>query len=222
MKKYLLGTISFTLICAVAFINITAAAVKSPSFEVYVPQDILVEPQLEYYVEEVENLNYLMVDELNSTDIIPATITFSQYVSFSELAEYIRAYGVNLQQVQLRAFLADGTKVTMATLVSEGLVYTEELMYNEAIENDFELAGITDIYAYIPVNQIKSIEANNLTYLVDATYSSKALQVVEDCTEVARASSFQRALMNASEETDSQFQKSLTWELEELGLLVHD
>ena len=65
---------------------------------------------------------------------------------------------------------------------------------------------ITDVYAYISPNQIDELSNDNLTYLVDTSGNDSGNGITAVNDESGATSS-------------SVFPKSLTWELEELGLL---
>ena len=79
-------------------------------------------------------------------------------------------------------------------------------MYTQAAEQNFNLVGITDVYAYISPNQIDELSNDNLTYLVDTSGNDSGNGITAVNDESGATSS-------------SVFPKSLTWELEELGLL---
>ena len=157
-------------------------------------------------IQPLNNINHTIDQTVESSSHIAATITFSQYLSFDELQTYISNYDVELQQIQLRGIMEDGTRVTIATLTDKGMEYTENLMYTQAAEQNFNLVGITDVYAYISPNQIDELSNDNLTYLVDTSGNDSGNGITAVNDESGATSS-------------SVFPKSLTWELEELGLL---
>lgn len=209
MRRKMLFILTVLVICPIIAIN---AFANSPNNRVQ-PQDIQNRDQLSNYIESVENINRDLINIKEKTNIeeaIPVTITFSKYISFDDLENYIDLYGVELQQVQLRGLKEDGTRVTIATLVHMGMDYTEELMYKQAKDQEFELVGITDVYAYILPSKIESISQNELTYLVDASG-------VE--TRQVSVNGAEETLVAGESVEKSAFPKSLTWELEDLNIL---
>lgn len=203
MRKRLLSMLAILIICPIIASSVSA----SSSDEILQPQDIQNRHQLSNYIESVENINrnVFAVAETTSETVVPATITFSRYLTFDDLKEYIDLYDIELQQVQLRGLTKDGTRVTCATLVYNGMDYTEKLMYKQAAEQEFELVGITDVYAYILPSKIEAISQSEFTYLVDTS------------AVAARQNTGVENESLASEE--SVFPKSLTWELEDLNIL---
>ena len=204
MKKFWGVSIVALLLCpTILFGSFASADSTSPIIQ---PQNIQTRNQLAEYVDNINNINHTIDQTVESSSHIAATITFSQYLSFDELQTYISNYDVELQQIQLRGIMEDGTRVTIATLTDKGMEYTENLMYTQAAEQNFNLVGITDVYAYISPNQIDELSNDNLTYLVDTSGNDSGNGITAVNDESGATSS-------------SVFPKSLTWELEELGLL---
>ena len=157
--------------------------------------------QISAYVEAAEDVNLTVTG-----DAVPATITFSDYISFEDLITMVTSYNIELQQVQLRGLMPDGTRVTVATLVHKGMEYTENVVTQQADRGGYELVGITDVYAYIDSGLIDDLSADDLVYLVEAV-------------PVNNSGSSTMSIVNGAEESPVSFPKSLTWELEDLGLL---
>lgn len=118
----------------------------------------------------------------------------------------VASYDIELQQVQLRGLMPDGTRVTVATLVHKGMDYTENVVNQQAERGGYELVGITDVYAYIDSDLIDDLSADNQVYLVEAV-------------AVGNDNSSTMSVGNEADEVAVSFPKSLTWELEDLGLL---
>ena len=193
MKKIFTSLLAGTL-------AITAFAVAAQAYNgtEMANQEIM---KISAYVEAVEETNLTVVG-----DSAPATITFSDYISFEELAAMVASYDIKLQQVQLRGLMPDGTRVTVATLVHKGMDYTENVVNQQAERGGYELVGITDVYAYIDSDLIDDLSADNQVYLVEAV-------------AVGNGNSSTMSLGNGADESAVSFPKSLTWELEDLGLL---
>lgn len=216
MRKKVSFILALLVICPI----IAASAFASSSNEQMQPlqpQDIQNRSQLSLYVEAVENINRELTsgaDTANYEDVVPATITFSEYISFDDLQDYIDLYDIRLQQIQLRGLTEDGTRVTIATLVHMGMDYTEGHVYKQAEEQKFEIVGITDVYAYVLPSKVESMAQDDLTYLVD-TSGAEAIET----QQVSSANEFGEAVNEVEGEEESAFPKSLTWELEDLNIL---
>lgn len=206
MRKKICFIAAAITICTAIMVNSFAAAAQVTPIQ---PQNIQNEAQLTRYIESVRQSNEDRYSSLDSDASVTATITFSKYISFEELQDYISEFDIKLQQIQLRGLTADGTRVTIATLTHKGMSYTEQLMYEQAADQGFELVGITDIYAYVLPHKIESISENELTYLVE-------LAAVDDMDAYSLG---REKAGDESGESKAAFPKSITWELEDLDLL---
>ena len=130
---------------------------------------------------------------------IAATITFAEYMTFDELESLIDEYDIQIHQIQTRGLSEDDMRITVSTLYSD-ITTAQESTYLEATLNNFEVVGITDIYAYVPVDNVSSLELNEQVYMVD---------VAENNMQT----------MSIDSEDSTEFPKSLAWELEDNGLL---
>lgn len=202
MKKVFYFILSVLVLCPVIFVSVLA----SNGVPVDNPQDIHSQYQLSNYVDSVVTVNNSISTNDSLSNRIPATITFADYISFEELEAYIETYDVELQQIQLRGFMEDGTRVTMATLVHKGMDETKNLVYTQSTEQQFDLAGITDVYAYVVPSNIVNMSNDALTYLVDTSYAIAPADNNVATTAITPS-------------TSSEFPKSLTWELENLNLM---
>lgn len=203
MKKVFFFIITVLVLCPVILIS----GFASDNIPVNSPQDILSRHQLSDYVSAVTAVNDSLIEDESVSNKVAATITFADYISFEELQTYVDTYDIQLQQIQLRGLMEDGTRVTMATLVHKGMKATEDLAYAQALNQGFELVGITDVYAYVIPSNIINMNDDALTYLVDTTGNTTATAANNATTATTDSS------------TDSAFPKSLTWELENLNLM---
>lgn len=206
MKRTLLVSAMVLVLCSAILFNVFADS-NTPQLAIE-PQDICTSAQLDGYVESINNINRTIVRQMESEDLMSVTITFSKYISFDELQEFVEEYNVELQQIQLRGFMEDGTRVSMSTLAHMGINFTENHAYAEAEKLSFQLVGITDVYAFVSPDMLNVISDNGLVYLVDASsnVTSERVGTVD---------------MNQADKTAAKpaFPKSITWELENLGML---
>ena len=119
---------------------------------------------------------------------------------------------VTVAQLQLRGFQADGTRVSVFSRTDAGLSSTEAMLIEEANSVGFTLAGITGINAYVPSEQLDDLAVDELVYLADTSGDLRIQKVLS--THDLQQSSAEIAPVQ-----DISFPKSLTWELEDLGLM---
>lgn len=137
------------------------------------------------------------------------TITFSEYLSFDELEEYVEQYNITVVQLQLRGLVEDGTRVTIFTRTDIGFEETENLIIDSARNEDYTIIGITGMYALEDSNKLSDVVTDSKTYLADTSGDS--------CFSQNQAANSVRQAASASQE--GAFPRPLTWDLENLGLL---
>lgn len=153
-------------------------------------------------------------------DVI-TTITFSRYLTFSEFEKLVQDYDVQIVQLQLRGLTDDGDRVSIFTRTDKGLVQTEKIVKLKAVD-EFELTGITGVYALVDSGRIAELEQDARVYLVD-TSGDYYFELAEDAqtlnlNESAIVdSTYRNGLAGSS--IGKMFPKSVTWQLEDLGLL---
>jgi len=209
-KKTLNGTFFIAAVLLIIFglmVSVTAFAANSNTI---VAAEEPTQMALNTYAETIDEQNLILAEtELN--DII-STITFSEYLSFDELEQYAEMYNIDLVQLQLRGLLDDGTRVTIFTRTDKGLEETETLLTDQALDDGVTIVGITGMYALIDSDELIHVMSDTRTYLVDTSgdgYSS----------ENSITDSVQRNSVTSTNSGGFMFPKSLTWELEDLGLL---
>lgn len=168
------------------------------------------EAGLSAYVNVINDINDLLGNK-QLKDVI-TTITFSEYLEFESLQNYIENYGIDARQLQLRAITDDGTILTVFTRTDRGLQETESILNKQAEDGNYTLVGITAMNALVDGNNLKSISADTRTYLADTTGDMAFLGCNSDSNGDVRNSSIPST-------TGGRFPHSLTWDLEELGIL---
>lgn len=156
------------------------------------------------YIETVGDHNTQLL-EMNLGEI-NTTVTFSKYLSFDEFKDYMVQHSGEIVCLQARGTLEDGTRVSIFTRTDRGLDETEEILRRKALTQNFQFVGITGMEGRFSSEQLHGVLADSRTYLADTTGSNYSVQN----TAVA---------MNESTPESDTFPKSLTWELEDLGLL---
>lgn len=206
MKKFSIFLVFSLLICAILS-SACATGFDSQTDEVapLCAEDIQTRSGLEMYTDAVADRNDVLIQRQILSADITATITFSQYLSFDEFRDYVEDYALDVRQVQVRGIADDGARITVFALGGQELENLEENVLAEAITNEFTILGVTDIYAFVNSLDIKHMGADERTYLVDTSGSNYITG----------------NLFSASvqDNTSSYFPKSVTWELENLGLL---
>lgn len=99
-------------------------------------------------------------------DGISSTITFVKPLTYEELIAYIEKYDINPVQIQARALQGD-TRVTIATkfCADFDVITKSQTEYFPGSE----FVGYTDIYATIDYKNIKAIQDDEYTYLLDSS-----------------------------------------------------
>ena len=198
--------ICLALSLMISIANAQHNTTPSDKTDVLQVQDIKTSDQLDSYVAKVKSYNSNQMGSRNISDELATTITFSKYLTFNELEKYAREYALTIKQVQVRGIEEDGTRITVFALANTDLSNVEANVLEEAATNNFEIVGITDIYAYVNSNNLMSISDDMLTYLADTSGNNML------------SSANINNVMSAN--TDSKiFPKSLTWELEDLEIL---
>lgn len=165
---------------------------------------------LNRYVEVVQNKNQ-MIMQTDMEDIV-TTITFSKYLSFEELKDYLRLYDLKPMRLYLRGFEADGTRVTIFTKTDLGLEATESLIEDEAKTLGYDLEGITGIYTLVDSEKLAILNSDSCTYFADTSGDQASLTNQE-------ISGIKRNNVNIEKDV-SLFPQPLTWEIEDAGILT--
>lgn len=195
-------------ICALAFSFTSLAAYSDMADQseenTLSSASITTETQLDAYIDQVSSLND-SIEVQNIPDVM-TTISFSDYLSFTDVADYIKMYDADAQQLQLRAVDANGNKLTMITRTDLGLDETEALLTKEALVDDYTIIGVCGMNALLDSTVLRSVEADTRTYLADT--SGDPIFMQSQNTVAAQAE-------------DHEFPQPLTWNLEELNILTY-
>ena len=167
---------------------------------------------IEFYANTIEAQNAVLTSMDQGLDNIATVITFAQYLTFDEFQQFVDTYDITISQLQLRGFWEDGTRVSVFSRTDAGLTAVEAMIIEEANSAGFTLAGITGVNAYVDSDQLAAIAADELVYLAD---TSGDLNV----QAALAAPSLQQNGTNTATVSGAGFPKSLTWELEDLGLM---
>jgi hypothetical protein len=171
--------------------------------------DIRIEKDLDDYVASVNSENEAMLDE--KLDDVITTITFSEYLSFEELNQYLESYGLQAERLFLRGVEDDGTRVTVFTKTYLGMDKTEEMAKEDAESLGYELVGVTAVYVFADSEQLSNICQDSRTYLADTSgdlYSPQNQLL----------SGYERNGESVEDNYDM-FPQPLTWDLENAGIL---
>lgn len=192
-------------LCMVLGISALAA---SPKAEISFSPDAIIATEdktyemVDGYVQDIRLRNEALV--LCDVDEINTTITFSEYLSFQEFKEYIESYDLEVAQLQARGLTQDGTRVSIFSRTDKGLEETEQILCDEALSEGFDFIGITGANVRISPKQLDAISEDSRTYLADTSGALTA----------------QKSEIAEREELRDWFPQSLTWDLEDLGILV--
>src|SRR5699024_8620912 len=133
---------------------------------------------------------------------------------FAAFQDYIQTYEVEIVQLQLRALSESGDRLTIFTKTSAGLDQTYDFLYEQAETDGFTIVEVTGLYALVDSKHLSDIAEDPATILIDTTgdeYFTQNLSVANvterDEEEIGRSVSFTR---------------TLTWELEDAGVLRHN
>ena len=171
--------------------------------------DIKIEKDLDDYVASINSENKVMMDA--ELDDIITTITFSEYLSFEELNQYLDSYDLQAERLFLRGVNDDGTRVTVFTKTYLGMDKTEKMANEDAESLSYELVGVTAAYVFADSEQLSSICQDSRTYLADTSgdlYSSQNQLLT----------GYERNGKNIEDNYDM-FPQPLTWDLENAGIL---
>lgn len=203
-------TVIISIVCCtvIVFGCMMLGASASISTEPTVKEDIAIAQ----YANEAALRNELL-SEQSISDVI-TTITFSKYISFEELNDFVQKYDVDISQLQLRGIAETGERISIFTLTELGLAKTEELLKTQAAEMKCEIIGITGMYAYVDSVYLQEIIDDVYVYLVDTSGDQFSLNnTATTCSE-----------RNASSANGERvgFPPPLTWALEDMGILTFD
>jgi hypothetical protein len=169
----------------------------------------IVECPFDMYVADIQSKN-MLISETKLKDVA-STITFREYLSFTDLENYVGKHSISIVNLEARGLDEDGERVTIFTRTDKGLDETHRILLLMAEESGFDFIGITGIYATVDATSIASIRDDDRTYLVD-TSADMYFQ-----SEKAINGSVRNSTTNT--ETKLMFPKSLAWELEDLGYI---
>lgn len=199
-------------ICAA--LGITAFANVLPEKEIFNPDAVIETSEKSIQVlnsyEDAVNARNASISNETIRDVI-TTITFSDYLTFDQFAEYISRHDIEVVQLQLRGLNEEGKRLTIFTRTDAGLEKTEQLLNEQAASAGFDIVGITGMYALVSSDNLQDVVEDDLTYLADTTGDSYSVQNnnIEGAT---------RNNLTTVSRIDL-FPQSLTWDLEDLGIL---
>lgn len=213
--RFITKKISALILIVVMIVSISGFARTSDfnSAETYL------ESQVSAYVDSVSFKNN-MIKHCNLEDVI-TTITFSEYLTFPEFEDFVAKYDIQIVQLQLRGVTESGDRVSIFTRTDKGLAITEEIVNIQAA-GEFELKGITGVYALVNSEKIAGLEQDSHTYCVDTSGDhyfellAHASPMKLDNLDIVNCAS-RNDLANSS--IGELFPKSITWQIEDLGLL---
>ncbi len=125
-----------------------------------------------------------------------------RYMSFEEFAEYIATYDIDVVQLQLRGLTTNGERVSIFSRTDMGLDETKRILNEQASKGGYTIIGITGINAVFSPSVFSAVQEDSHTYFVD---TGSELQLTQDTADSANAA--------------GAFPQSLTWQLEDIGLL---
>lgn len=148
-------------------------------------------------------------------DDIMTTITFSKSMNAAELEAYVKAYDINIVQLQARGYDKDGNRITFFSRTDKGLEETFRLLNELANSDEVVLAGAIGVYALTSSSSVRDIQNDKNTLLID----SSADQYYNDDTAV---SGYERNATSSPDEEKNSFANSIAWDAEELGLVYYE
>lgn len=148
-------------------------------------------------------------------DDIMTTITFSKSMNAAELEAYVKAYDINIVQLQARGYDKDGNRITFFSRTDKGLEETFRLLSELANSDEVVLAGAIGVYALTSSSSVRDIQNDKNTLLID----SSADQYYNDDTAV---SGYERNATSSPDEEKNSFANSIAWDAEELGLVYYE
>ncbi len=131
---------------------------------------------------------------------ITITVSFSDYLSVEELADYASDHSVNLDWVEFRGISTSGQRITGTIETDMGLEQMGETMAQMA-DRRYDLKGITALQGTVDFGSLETMESDSRTYLADPSGDDHFL---EDWWK------------------PGDYVKSIAWELEDLGILKED
>ena len=127
----------------------------------------IAECPFDMYVADVKSKN-MQIAETNLNDVA-VTITFGKYLSFLELENYVNKYSIYVANLEARGLAANGERITIFTRTDKGFDETERILLLMAEDSGFNFIGITGMYATADAVSIASIQADEVTYLIDTS-----------------------------------------------------
>jgi|GEM_PF-648265 len=218
MKKHF-HKISIVIGCILlcATLTITAVAAVNHTFS-YNPNNTSItntknENAIKQYIDSINSMNAELSEVV--LDDIMTTITFSKSMNAAELEAYVKAYDINIVQLQARGYDKDGNRITFFSRTDKGLEETFRLLSELANSDEVVLAGAIGVYALTSSSSVRDIQNDKNTLLID----SSADQYYNDDTAV---SGYERNATSSPDEEKNSFANSIAWDAEELGLVYYE
>ena len=178
--------------------------------------------QLEEHAAAIRNINDTMAETFLQ-DVI-CTVSFSRYLTAEEFAAFMEEYDFEVVQLQGRGIdRENGDRVNIAARMVYGLDRIMSNIQQTSERHNYDFKGFASMYALMDSDTVLSMGQDEDVYLVDTS---------ADLYSVARTEGglFNRtfsgvsvgAVRNARLSggiSDSSFPKSLTWEMENFGLI---
>ena len=163
------------------------------------------------YVNAVNDVN-LALTKMRSSAALPVTVTFAERMSFEDLDAFSSTYDIDCLQVEARALMSDGTRVTIATVASEGIEQIENNILRAVEENHCDqYLGVIGLYGILDSAFLPSIQNDPIVFLVDTT------QEYLNSNKTSASSII--TSINDTHKSNITFPKSLAWELEDLNMI---
>ena len=201
------------LLCATLTITAVAAVNHTFSYNPNNTTNTKNENAIKQYIDSINSMNAELSEVV--LDDIMTTITFSKSMNAAELEAYVKAYDINIVQLQARGYDKDGNRITFFSRTDKGLEETFRLLNELANSDEVVLAGAIGVYALTSSSSVRDIQNDKNTLLID----SSADQYYNDDTAV---SGYERNATSSPDEEKNSFANSIAWDAEELGLVYYE
>lgn len=217
MKKYL-PKFSILIGCILLCMTLTITAFAAVTSARYNPNNVTATNEktanaMDEYIDSVNSQN-IQLSKVTLDDVI-TTITFSRSMTAADLEAYVKAYNIEIVQLQARGYDKYGNRITFFSRTERGFEETFRML-NELAESDgVEFAGAIGLYALTNSTSVTAIQADNRTLLIDTS----ADQYYNNEKAV---SGNERNAAVAAEDVSHIFANSIAWDAEDLGLVYYE
>ena len=225
MKKRMIA-VGVVAVALAAFLGGSVFASKNSAAEKIVANDTLVAQmtqtsQLKEHAAAIQSINDAM-ESISLQDVI-CTVSFSRYLSADEFAAFMEEYDFEVVQIQGRGIdKENGDRINIAAPLDKGLDRIMAGIQQTSERQNYEFKGFASMYALMDSDVVATMSQDEDVYLVDTSADLYSVartngNLLNQTFSTMSSGNVRNAYLGHV--SDSNFPKSVTWEMENFGLM---